>query len=165
MQVLALRLHFQQVLWLLSSTTGPCQQCVESNLQSWQQSGLSGVSHGTPLTSHTIQCKSILVLEASFDYKKCSVGRCLLYDLAISFSVPSYMSIFLEDFTTLGFHSISQMAINFSCLSRYSLSQPPFPSPPLLIFPFQYVSSTYNCLFYSPFLEEPFAPLPQSLTL
>lgn len=164
MQVLALRLHFQQVCGCYLQQQGLASNVWKAT-QSWQQSGLSGISHGTPLTNNTIQCKSILVLEASFGYKKCPVGLCLLYYLAISFSVPSYMYIFLEDSATLGFHTMSQMAISFSCLSQYSLSQPPFPSPPLLIFPFQYVSSTYNCVFYSPFLEEPSVPLPQSLTL
>lgn len=59
-------------------------------------------------------------------------GLCLPHFLIISFRSPLCLCMFQETSTVLGFYSILQKALNFSCLAPYYPSHPLFPHPPHL---------------------------------
>lgn len=144
MQASAQLLHVQCVV-KMSSAIGPCHQFVENSLQFWQQPVLSTYSNVVLLASITTICvhsdvilwaniriiwNRFQVLQALFGNKKCLVGAqfCLPHYFMILF-----VCIFKEDSNVLGFHTTTNMALNFSHLFLYFLSLLPLPPPSLIL--------------------------------
>lgn len=72
---------------------------------SWQQPGLCAGSHGNLLTNNSIRCKPIIVLGASLSDRRSSLGGLSPCYLDILFTLSSYMHIFQEASTIIGFPS------------------------------------------------------------
>lgn len=149
MQVSAQLLHDQCVV-KMSSAIGPCHQFVANNLQFQQQPVLSEYSNIVLLANikiiyvHsdailwaniTIICNLFQVLDALFGNKKCLVGAqfCLPHYFMILFRLILFVCIFKEASKVLGFHTTTNMALNFSHLFLYFLSPLPLPPPSLIL--------------------------------
>ena len=100
------------------------------NLQSWEQPGLFGGFHGTPLANNSIRCNSVQVLGDSFGDNQLSL--CLPNYLVISFRLSSYLYIFWEASTVLRFHTTLESAFNFNCFFLYPFHRYLSFLPPLL---------------------------------
>lgn len=88
------------------------------------------------------------------------LGLCLPF-LAMSLKSPSHICIIQEASAVLAFHTVPQMAVNFSCPFLYSFPHSPLSPSPSFYCPHP---SIKNLLFYFPFLGRP-VPHLSSLTL
>ena len=140
-------------LWSVSCvgivfSNGACCQLVESNLVSWQQPELEDF-HGTLSTKNSIGYNPVLVLAASFGYKRWPAGALFLPPLFRDFIWIAFIYVYiLESFYCIQlsyYPSNGPYLAICPCVPSLTL----FSSPPylLLLFP-----SIHNYLFYFPFL-------------
>lgn len=110
-----------QHLYSLPSATAPCCQCMENKKPYWQQDGLFGNFHGTPLANHLIRCNPILALKLFVGQRQ--TVRTLIPPLfGNTIQIAFMMYLFQKNSTELGFHFKLQMYLNFSCHFPYFLS-------------------------------------------
>lgn len=75
--------------------------------------------HGSPLVNNSSRCNTIPVLKLCLVIRDGQLGLCVPHYLEIwRFKSLSYMHIFYEVSSILGFHTSSQMPLKFSCLLR-----------------------------------------------